>query len=37
MELQAEACNFTKSNTPSSVFFTFLIAQIAPNRATYRK
>ena len=23
VKLQAEACNFTKSNTPSRVFFTF--------------
>ena len=33
VKLQASACNFAKSNTPPSVFFTFKIAQMVPNRA----
>ena len=36
VKLQAEACNFTKNNTPPWVFFTFLkILQMVPNCATH--
>ena len=34
VKLQVKACNFTKSNTPPWVFFTFFnIVQMVPNRA----
>ena len=38
-ELQAEARNFTKSNTPSWVFFTFFkcFAQIISNKSQFPK
>ena len=38
VKLQAEACNFTKSNTPPWVFLTFFyIAQMLSNRAKHLK
>ena len=37
-KVAAEACNFTKSNTPPSVFVTFSkIVQMVPNRAKHQK
>ena len=36
VKLQTEACNFTKSNIPPWVFFTFLkIVQTVPNCAKH--
>ena len=36
VKLQALACNFTRINAPSWVFFTFFkIVQMVPNRATH--
>ena len=36
VQLQSEACNFTKSNTPSWVFFPFFkIVQMVANRAKH--
>ena len=38
VKLQVEACNFTKSDTPPWVFFTFFkIAQMVPNRTKHHK
>ena len=34
-KLQAKAYNFTKRNTPPSVFSFFLIVKIVPNRAMH--
>ena len=37
-KVAAEACNFTKSNTPPWVFVTFSkIVQMVPNRAKHHK
>ena len=36
VKLQAKTCNFTKSNTPPWLFFTFLkIVQVVPNGTTH--
>ena len=36
-KLQAKACNFTKSNTPPWVFFTFFKLQMVLDRAKYHR
>ena len=37
VKLQAEACNFTKINTPAWVLFTFFkLLRMVPNRTTHQ-
>ena len=35
VKLKAETCNYTKSNTPPCVFFTFIKLEMVPNRAKH--